>query len=101
MIGRTKSDVDTLWNDLIKVSNDEDTGKRNYEWLTKDERNTARKHRENKERDLKRQNQDDGFHVVGANKRNDKYQRTPDMNSDIFPLVEDSFIDERGGPVPI
>ena len=41
MIGRTKSDVDTLWNDLIKVSNDEDTGKRNYEWLTKDEKHSA------------------------------------------------------------
>ena len=101
MIGRTKSDVDTLWNDLIKVSNDEDTGKRNYEWLTKDERNTARRHRENKERDLKRQNQDDGFQVVGANKRNGKYQRIPDKNSDTFSLVEDSFMDERGGPVPI
>ena len=101
MIGRSKTDVDTMWNEFIKVSNDEITGKHNFEWLTKGERNAARKIRENKEKDLKKQNQDDGFQHVGAKKRIDRYQSTPEKDAGIFTLVEDSFRDVHGGPVPI
>ena len=94
MIGRAKTDVGGMWNELIKVCNGEVTGKHNFEWLSKDERNAGRECKKTRMMVLQ---------TAGARKRYEQWQHTPERNADTYTFMANTgtFKDRDGGPVAI
>lgn len=100
MIGRGREDIDANWKALVKVSNDEVTGKHKFQWLNEGERNAGHKVKKAKEKDGKRQELDDGFQLAGVRERHGARQKTPEKNADTFLLIDDTFKDRDGGTAP-